>query len=141
MHQVPQEIWQEIHALANEQIRTQWADRLFPESAETVTEELEQQGMRMRGRGVDNKVVLAFQMTAPLLQEREAISTYLAKTHRVDLRGALPELETVDDAVLLAEKELMLSPRQSTTLRNLLTEAGRSVVLREGAASSEPPNP
>lgn len=71
-------------------------------------------------QGANNSTVLAYRLVAPLLQETVAISEYLEETERMDLRAALPEVNSVNEAVILASQEYRLSPSEQTKLRLLL---------------------
>ena len=65
---------------------------------------------------------LAFRLVAPLLQETQAISDYILLTQRLDLRSALPEVNSVNEAVMLASTEYRLTPSQQKKLTQLLKD-------------------
>jgi hypothetical protein len=73
--------------------------------------------------GADNKTVLAYRLVAPLLIENEAISSFVVEDNRLDLRPAMPELTSVNEAVILASQEYRLMPSQQKKLTQLLQAA------------------
>jgi hypothetical protein len=77
----------------------------------------------LEAQGADNKTVLAYRLVAPLLQENEAISEYLLLVNSPSLRASLPELTSVNQAVILASQEYRLNPSQQAKLTQLLTSA------------------
>ena len=73
--------------------------------------------------GADNKTVLAYRLTAPLLLENEAISAYIVATDNASLRTSLPELTSINEALMLASQEYRLNESQQDNLRQLLNDA------------------
>jgi len=61
----------------------------------------------------------------PLLVERRAISSYLSASGREDLRPALPNLETPEEAAIVGTKHRNLNPGQSGNLLQLLERVYR----------------
>jgi hypothetical protein len=61
----------------------------------------------------------------PLMVERRAISSYLSASGREDLRQALPNLETPDEAAIVGTKNRNLNPTQSESLLLLLERVYR----------------
>ena len=121
MHQVPTIVWNEI---AQSQALSQpWATLFRLDQAE-LTEQLPKLvDDPIEAKGADNKTVLAYRLVAPLLQENEAISDYLLLANSPSLRASLPELTSVNEAVILASREYRLNPLQQAKLTELLTSA------------------
>lgn len=121
MHQAPMAVWNEI--AQSQPLSQPWATlfRLTPEQLPAQMDKLVDQPAE--SMGADNKTVLSFRLVAPLLQENEAISQYLLEAQRPNLRASLPELTSVNEAVILASKEYRLNPSQQAKLSLLLTKA------------------
>ena len=121
MQQVPMAVWNEI--AQSQPLSQPWATlfRLTPEALPQQTLELVDKPAQKQG--ADNKTVLAYRLVAPLLQENEAISQYLLETQRPSLRTSLPEVISVNQAVILASQEYRLNPSQQAKLTQLLTLA------------------
>lgn len=121
MYQVPMSVW---NAIARSQPLGQpWATlfRLTPEELPTQLEMLVDRPLE--AAGADNRVVMAYRLVAPLLMETEAISSYLQETQQSMLRASLPELNSVNEAVILASMEYPLTPSQQSKLKQLLKQA------------------
>ena len=118
MYQVPMAIWNEI--AQSQPLSQPWGTlfRLTPEELPPMLEKLVDKVAE--DQGANNSTVLAYRLVAPLLQETVAISEYLEETDRMDLRAALPEVNSVNEAVILASQEYRLSPSEQTKLRLLL---------------------
>lgn len=121
MYQVPMSVW---NGIAKSQPLSQpWATlfRLTPEELPEKLEELVDKPLE--AAGADNRVVMAYRLVAPLLMETEAISSYLEETQQSMLRTSLPELISVNEAVILASTEYRLTPSQQSKLKQLLNQA------------------
>ena len=118
MYQIPMRIWNEI--AKSQPLSEPWAT-LFRMTPEQLPE-----GLKMlvdepaEKLGADNRTVLAYTLVAPLLLENEAISEYIVVEDRLDLRAAMPELISVNEAVILASMEYRLNPSQQAKLQQLL---------------------
>jgi hypothetical protein len=77
----------------------------------------------IEAQGADNRTVLAYRLVAPLLLENVAISDYLGMTNQLNLRASMPELTSVNEAVILASKEYRLTASQQAKLTQLLQQA------------------
>lgn len=111
MYQVPAEVW---NAIADSQpLKTPWARKLFKLNQPAMLAELDAQG-------VDPSVVVAYQTMAPLLAENRAITAYIKQTGDSSLMSALPEILSVDEALLYAVPEWSLNREQLEALRVLL---------------------
>ena len=121
MYQVPMSVW---NAIAKSQPLSQpWATlfRLTPETLPAILAELVDKPLE--AAGADNRVAMAYRLVAPLLMETEAISSYLEETQQSMLRASLPELTSVNEAVILASMEYPLTPSQQSKLSQLLKQA------------------
>lgn len=121
MYQTPMAVWNEI--AKSQPLSQPWAtlfrlepDQLPAKLAEMVDRPAEE-------AGADNETVLAFRLVAPLLVETEAISSYLEETRQSILRASLPEINSVNEAVMLASMEYRLTPSQQKMLTKLLKKA------------------
>lgn len=121
MHQAPMAVWNEI--AQSQPLSQPWAAlfRMTPQELAQGLQTLVDEPAE--AQGADNKTVLAYRLVAPLLQENEAISQYLLEVSRPSLRASLPELISVNEAVILASKEYRLNPPQQAKLTQLLTKA------------------
>jgi hypothetical protein len=119
MYQVPVRVWNEI--AASQPISPMWLP-MFRADPEQLTELLTSQADALEAKGLDASTIRAFQLVGPLWSENEAISDYMEEHRRADLRGALPEICSVEEAVLLASMELRLNPSQEVLLAWQLQE-------------------
>lgn len=114
-------VWNEI--AKSQPLGQPWAT-LFRMTPENLPKGLEKMvDAPAEAMGADNKTVLAYRLVAPLLQENEAISQFLLETQRPNLRASLPELTSVNEAVILASQEYRLTASQQQKLTQLLTKA------------------
>jgi len=121
MYQAPMQAWNEI---AQSQALSQpWATlfRMTPEELPAGLDKLVDQPIE--AQGADNRTVLAYRLVAPLLLENVAISDYLGMTNQLNLRASMPELTSVNEAVILASKEYRLTASQQAKLTQLLQQA------------------
>lgn len=113
--------WNEI---AQSQALSQpWATlfRMTPQELPAGLDKLVDQPIE--AQGADNRTVLAYRLVAPLLLENVAISDYLGMTNQLSLRASMPELTSVNEAVILASKEYRLTASQQAKLTQLLQQA------------------
>ena len=82
---------------------------------------LSKQVSDLRKKQVSNRVALAYQSIAPLMLENKAILAFLEIPENSSLSPALPDIKTVDEAMLLAQKEYQLIPREISRLKPLLS--------------------
>lgn len=112
-------IWNQI---AQEQpLLTAWARQVFPLDAAALAAALEQEATVLRATGEPGEVILAFQVVRPLVLEQQALWDFV-QAHP-DLRGWLPEMATVEEAVCLARMEYGLDETALARVRALLTNA------------------
>ena len=133
MYQTPAPIWNEI--AATQRLQTpRWAELFQATDLETALQPLESE---LEAAGADARVSRAYLLVAPLLQENEAISRWIERTGRTDLRSSLPEVTTPSEAVMLASEEFRLTPSQQQQLTRLLKEGW---TRPSSYAPSKPPN-
>ena len=120
MTQVPGAIWQEIAKRWSKLIKTQWGKKYFPMGGEDyeLLEKLDELEEELENEGWSATAILAFTKVAPLLAEHEAISKMTAE--RPMLMAALPEILSVDEAVIIADMEYRLDKQEKADLKELL---------------------
>ena len=133
MQQVPAEIWNEI--AASQPLSPFWRE-VMETPAEQFDEAIAMVDAQAEKATKDNKVILAYRLTAPLLMETEALSAFIVETGQQSLRQSLPELNSVSEAVMLATQEYKLVPHQQKQLAQLLTAQPSSATA---AQSSDKP--
>lgn len=114
MLQIATPVWNQIAPMAESLL---WQRRMSMDY-QGMTEEMESLGTKLRDEGAPAEVALAYQQVAPLLMERRAIQTFLRQNPRY--REALPEILTVNEAILLMVREHNLTVSQTRILRKLL---------------------
>jgi hypothetical protein len=120
LQEVAQSIWNQIAQMPEMQYPA--LKTLFSLTPEELDEYEEDQAMKLEQEGWPNKVILAYQRMAPLLLEWKAIQTFVYKPENFHLRGALPEILSVDEAVLVADKDYWLTGQEAGQLKKLLQE-------------------
>ena len=120
MRQLPQAVWNKI--ADQPEMKQEAFKALFKMTPESLDLALDEQAERLTKAGYEDKVILAYQAVAPLLLENRAISAYSLKTDNLALRQALPEITTVAEAVLIAQKEYRLTVKQNQSLQQLLSK-------------------
>lgn len=119
MVSLPAKVWNEIAELGP--IRTEWAKERFPLNDEGIQQAEEQDADQLDSDGVDPMIVQAFLDARPLLLEREAIARYVLR--HPELRGTLPEVNSINEAILLVTGDWPLSQSETERLRTLLDAA------------------
>jgi hypothetical protein len=99
--------------------RTKWARQTLRQSPEGLAM-AEDRLYKEAQTKVPQRAAMAYATVMPLLLENRAISRFLAKTQRPDLRSALPEVTTPSEAVALASTEFNLTSQEQSALLNLL---------------------
>ncbi len=120
MHQTPTPIWNEI--AQTQRLRSQTWAPLFKMPEAEQHKALEEIEAKLEADGHDPRTILAYLLVAPLLEENVAISAWIEKIGRTDLRNSMPELTSVSEALILASGEYRLMPSQQNKLRALLTQ-------------------
>lgn len=116
MLQIDSHVWNQIAPMAKNPV---WKRRMEMDN-EALAEEMDSLGDRLEAAGNEPPVGLAYQQAAPLLQERQAIQSFL-KTNP-QYRMALPEVLSPNEAILLMIKEHHLTASQTRMLRTLLAQ-------------------
>ena len=114
MFRIDSHVWNQIAPMAQ---HPEWRRRMAMDN-EALNQEMDRLGQALRAQGAETPVVLGYAEVAPLLQERAAIQTFLAKNPQY--RQALPDVKTANEAILVAMKEHNLTASQTRTLRQLL---------------------
>ena len=127
MHQVPARVWNAIAATG--ELRNPSFQTLMAMPQDKMLEALEEQSKVLTRRGVPDAVISAYQELAPLLAEHEAISQYINQTGNSDLRAALPEILSPQEAVAIAAKDRPLSASDKTQLKQMLTRLAPTTSL------------
>lgn len=119
MNRVPSEILNEIARLP---LRNAAMKSLFQMSEEEKARHVEQEYQFLtKEAGVDGLAALAYQDLAPLLAENKAISRYVVRSGRPELRSCLPEIVSVKEALEYARAEWpMLEGKALRQLADLL---------------------
>lgn len=128
MHQVPQPIWNEI--AKSQPLSPMWRE-LFSATEDELPALMEAL-IYQPAKDADNRVQRALALVAPLWMESEAISQFIVETGQASLRASLPEVNSVDEAVMLASQEFPLKPYQQKQLRQLL------IALQKTQTSAKP---
>lgn len=115
MYSVASPIWNEI--AETQQLRTSWAQQVFPLPDEQQAQMLHQEEDRL-AKETDSIVAAAYLKVMPLLWENEAISRF--KEGHPELEAALPEILTVPEAVIIASRDLPLDKSQQAKLTEML---------------------
>jgi hypothetical protein len=118
MYQAATVVWNTI--AASQPISPVWAP-LFRANPAEQGARLSVLTAQLDKRGLSPAAIRGFLLVAPLLSENEAISAYLEESGRMDLRGALPELTSVNEALILAAMEFRLTPSDQMQLQQALT--------------------
>jgi len=118
MYQVPATVWNRI--AETETLATEWAELTFPLPEAELEEALELEAARIQAEHKTSpSLTLAYLKVMPLLWEREAIAAFVADNPA--LAGALPNVETVEEAVRIATLDHPITTREQDKLASLLT--------------------
>mgnify|MGYP001267665546 CR=1 FL=1 len=110
-------IWNQIAQLGTE---SQFGARFLTMDQEEMTRAVQALADELESKGIHPEVVSAYLELAPLLAEREAISRYSRLNPQA--RTFLPEVTSVNEALLIAIRERYLNTSQVAQLRKLLEE-------------------
>lgn len=116
MTSLPSEIWNEI--AETQTLTTAWGKKMFPLPAERIAEEEDKEFDLLTRKGIPEEVAIALADVKPLILERTAISRHLRK--HPDLREALPEVNTIQEAARIGSMERLLMPEQEEQLADLI---------------------
>lgn len=109
--------WNEIAQRAKK-LSTPWGRDYFHLDNMEIAEAMDKEVARLEKQGLDSKVVSGFLLVAPLVAEADAIREYARKNPVI--RRILPEVTSLEEAVILASKEYRLTPQQQRDLLALL---------------------
>ena len=113
-------IWNEI--AATQRIKHPILRELMMLDENQLPPRIDQMAEEQESKGALPRSTLAFSTVAPLLLENEAISRYVQMKDSDSLRGSLPEVTSMDEAVSLATEEYRLTEPEQENLKSLLTE-------------------
>lgn len=111
-------IWNQIAKEGN--LRTEWARKAFALDPDKMASLEDAEYKALLAKGVPQPVAMGYLDLKPLLLENVAISRHIQKTQQTSLRTALPEVTTLNEAIMLASMERPLNPSQQMQLRQLL---------------------
>lgn len=109
-------IWNRI---AETGLTTPFGKQFFPLDEEEMSRQFDRATEMLEAEGNSPTVVRAYLEVAPLLLEREAISKYV--TTHPQQRSALPEINTIQEAVLYSTRQHRLTGAQQRQLERLLS--------------------
>ena len=110
-------IWNEI---ASYGLRTKWAKERFNlEDSDQLLEAYDKEAASLKAQQIPPMVRLAYLDAKPLLLERDAIARYKEQSSGW-MDNALPEVNSINEAVILMTKEHRLTPLQQMQLAKLL---------------------
>lgn len=118
MYSVAAPVWNRI--AQEQQLQTPMARSLFPLSEPKLTEALEARELAMQQQGIEPAVAVAYNATAPLLWENQALQAHARANP--DLQAALPDVGSPSEAALLATREYSLTAPQQRALMQLLAK-------------------
>ena len=118
MYQTPALIWNQI--AKTQPVQSAYWRSLMEMNQDQLTKALAKLEGELEAKGADASVVRAYLLVAPLLRENVAISRFLQAQPTPELRACLPELTSINEAVVLATEEFRLKPSQQTQLAQLL---------------------
>jgi len=122
MNRVPSAV---LNKIAKFRMRSAEMRALFQMSEEEKAKHLEEEYQFLtKTAAVGGLAALAYLELGPLLAENEAISRYIVRSGRLDLRSCLPEITSVQEALVYARTEWpLLEGEALRQLSNLLAES------------------
>lgn len=120
MLQVAAPIWNDI--AETQELATAWARKAFRMDPQEMADLQDREYAELKKQGVDPQIARALLTVKPLMLEARAISGFLTEMNRPDLRMALPDVPTPQDAMELAMLECRLTPAQGMALLRLLNK-------------------
>ena len=121
LNSVATPIWNEI--ARTQELKTAWGRKAFNLNAAQMVELVNREYEELKADRVSTEVCKAYLDLKPLLLENVAISRHIQQTDNQSLRQALPEVTTVNEAVILASVDQELSTFQQRRLAKLLQSA------------------
>ena len=111
-------IWNRV--AEEQQLQTRMAAALFPLSDIELEEELERRSNNLASQGYSSAVIVSYFILAPLLWENAALQAFVHD--HPGFRGALPDVLSIDEAVMIAERDRVLEVAEKDQLRKLLAQ-------------------
>lgn len=111
-------IWNEI--AKTQKLNTAWARKAFSLGRQEMIDFHSKACKKLSAKNFNPDVILSFLEVMPLLLENVAISRHIEMKQDLNLRQALPEVCTINEAVILATMEYRLNQLQQKQLSNLL---------------------
>lgn len=116
MLNVPAPWWNEI--AKENKLKTPWGKKYFSMDRDELIKAMDVEAIRLEKQGVSSPVISAFLLFAPMIAEPKAIRAYAKKNPAI--RNALLEVNSYQEAVIIASKEYRLTLEQQKELLNLL---------------------
>jgi hypothetical protein len=115
MFNAPASVW---NAIAETQdLRTGWAQQMFPLPQDSLDLAVQNELDRVANETGSKVLAAAYLLVMPLLWEAKAIRAWTAQSGP---QGSLPPVETVDQAMAIAQGDFLLEPQERKTLRAML---------------------
>ena len=118
MYQAHASFWNRI--AETQSLKTEWAKRMFSLTQDALLKALEQETEELKKETTSNRVRLAYLEIMPLLWENEAISGFCLANP--GLRAAMPQIESVPEAVAIADRDYPMTQSEQRELSALLTK-------------------
>ena len=115
MHQAPAAVWNQIAEMGP--LRTGWAEQMFPLPDESLNLALENEATRVAELLGSQVAAAAYLVVMPMLWEAKAIRHWQAAAGP---NPAVFPLETVDQALQVAQGDHLLTPAEVQAIRELL---------------------
>lgn len=117
MHQAAARYWNEI--AATQPLKTEWAQQMFPLPQEQLNAALDREEQRLTRETNDPQLASVYLKIMPLLWENEAISKFLNANPSLTI--AMPPLQSLSEALMVAAKDSSLTNAQMAKLKKLLS--------------------
>lgn len=121
LESVPAMYWNRI---AREQdLESEWAREVFQLDQQELLDRVDREWLELKEQGVDSKVAAAFLDLKPHLLERKALLRFRRDNPDLDLVAALPEVNTPEEALAMADQEHRLDePEQRAELLRMFSD-------------------
>lgn len=116
MHQAAATFWNQI--AETQRLATPWAKQMFPLPQDQLDKALANEEARLTRETNDPVVASAYLKVMPLLWERTALSNFLRANPT--LKIAMPEIDTIGEAIRIARADFRLTTAQLTKLSEML---------------------
>lgn len=115
MYQAPATIWNAVAETGP--LATEWAEGMFGLPQDVMTDEINAELERVQAETGSPVLAAAYLVVMPLYWEQAAIRRL---TDQVGPIGSLPPVETVEDAMAIAQGDYPLTPEEAKMLRAML---------------------